>query len=204
MPSYSNLSSPTDPPFSILSIIEQVFHHVRRILPQFRPYSEANSLILPITTSSVQPSSNSITRIRFYSASQQWRSQPLLYLNSFEIEMQSYQPRPSVSLGKTIMSLTFQVVVALALSSSMGQDDHHLLPIHIVNISMIMAFAASFSGIFLRGSYPRTASIIENIGSLIAAVGFFIMSSLFLPENFTWVTWPACAFSLLAFFLSSV
>ncbi|XWS23035.1 hypothetical protein CRYUN_Cryun29cG0086800 [Craigia yunnanensis] len=199
MHSYSNLSSPPDPdpPFSILSIIKQVFDRVSRILSQFRPCSEVNSLILPIT--SAKPSSNSITRIRFYSASQ-WRSQRLngLYLNYFEIEMQSYQPRPSVSLGKTIMSLTLQVVVALVLSSSKGQDDHHLLSIPTVIISMVMAFAASFSGILLRGSYPKTASIIENIGSLIAAVGFFIMTSIFLPENFTWVSWLAYAFSLLA------
>ncbi|XVE91700.1 hypothetical protein REPUB_Repub01dG0033300 [Reevesia pubescens] len=101
-------------------------------------------------------------------------------INSFEIEMQSYQPRPSVSLAKTIMSLTFQVVVALAQSSSMGQAHNHLFPIDIVKISMIIGFAASFSEIFLRSSYPRIASIIENIGSLIAAVGFFILTTIFL------------------------
>ncbi|XVE91701.1 hypothetical protein REPUB_Repub01dG0033400 [Reevesia pubescens] len=145
--------------------------------------------------------------MRFYSASQ-WRSQALdylpLHINSFEIEMQSHQPRPSVCLAKTIMSLTFQVVVASAQSSSMGQAHNHLLPIDIVKISMIMGFAASFSGIFLRSSYPRIASIIENIGSLIAAIGFFILTSILLPQNFIWITWVACAFSSLAFLLSLV
>ncbi|EOY01534.1 Ileal sodium/bile acid cotransporter, putative [Theobroma cacao] len=205
MPPYSNLSSPTGLPFSLLSTIKEVFHRVVRILSQFRPCSDANSLILPITRSSSLPTSRAITRMRFYTASYQWRSQALdcipLSINSLEIEMQSYQPRPPVSLGKTILSLSFQIVVALALSSSMGQT-HHVLPIDIVKISMIMAFAASFSGIFLRSSYPKMANIIENIGSLIAAVGFFIMTSIFLPGNLYWVTWLACAFSLLAFFSS--
>ncbi|KAK6252013.1 hypothetical protein QUC31_013733 [Theobroma cacao] len=163
MPPYSNLSSPTGLPFSLLSTIKEVFHRVVRILSQFRPCSDANSLILPITRSSSLPTSRAITRMRFYTASYQWRSQALdcipLSINSLEIEMQSYQPRPPVSL-------------------------------------------ASFSGIFLRSSYPKMANIIENIGSLIAAVGFFIMTSIFLPGNLYWVTWLACAFSLLAFFSS--
>ncbi|MBA0602515.1 hypothetical protein Gorai_002695 [Gossypium raimondii] len=47
---------------------------------------------------------------------------------------------------------------------------------------------ASFSGIFLHTSHPRIASIIGNTASVIAALGFFIMSSIFLPGNFTWVT----------------
>ncbi|WRX13893.1 hypothetical protein QQP08_006380 [Theobroma cacao] len=171
MPPYSNLSSPTGLPFSLLSTIKEIF----------------------ISTNFSCPYQN------------EWRSQALdcipLSINSLEIEMQSYQPRPPVSLGKTILSLSFQIVVALALSSSMGQA-HHVLPIDIVKISMIMAFAASFSGIFLRSSYPKMANIIENIGSLIAAVGFFKMTSIFLPGNLYWVTWLACAFSLLAFFSS--
>ncbi|OMO72209.1 hypothetical protein COLO4_27768 [Corchorus olitorius] len=136
-------------------------------------------------------------RMRFCSATPQSQrtsqalDSPPLYMNCFELEMQSYQQRPnSANLGKTIMSLTFQVVVALALS--MGQSHHQLLSIQIVKVSMIMAFAASFSGIFLRNSYPKSARIVENTGSIAAAVGFFIMTSIFLPVKFSWVAWLAC------------
>ncbi|KAB1994415.1 hypothetical protein ES319_D13G097400v1, partial [Gossypium barbadense] len=136
---------------------------------QFRHSFEANNpLTLPISRSTPQATANSITRIRCCSAAGSWGASPICnYINCFEIEMQSHhqQPRPnSLSLGKTIMSLEFQAVFVLALSSSTEQADHHHLLL------------------------PWIASIIGNTASVIAAIGFFIMSSIFLPGNFTWVT----------------
>ncbi|MBA0874909.1 hypothetical protein Goshw_023778 [Gossypium schwendimanii] len=200
---------PNNPPFSILSIIKHSFHDIGIMLSQFKHSFEANNpLTLPISRSTPQATANSITRIRCCSAAGSLGASPICnYINSFEIEMQSHhrQPRPnSLSLGKTIMSLAFQAVFALALSSSTEQADHHHLLLPWSAASMVMAFAASFSWIFFHTSHPRIASIIGNTASVIAALGFFIMSSIFLPGNLTWVTWLACGFSLLAFFLSLV
>lgn len=87
------------------------------------------SYIKPVTyrISPTTPNSNSVTRVRFITASRgirprgghhdEFGSLPL-YLNALEIEMQNHQQLKmnGSTLGKTTLSLTFQAVVALALS----------------------------------------------------------------------------------------
>ncbi|CAB4264868.1 unnamed protein product [Prunus armeniaca] len=104
------------------------------------------------------------------------------------MEMQtSPAPQAPLSLGKTILNLSFQAALTLAtqnsLSSGQAQEQPPLLPLKIANVSFVIAFAASFTGIFLQHASPRAAKIVEIIGSFVTAMGFFVMTSLFLSGN---------------------
>ncbi|KAM1277225.1 hypothetical protein ACFX13_030356 [Malus domestica] len=126
-----------------------------------------------------------------------------------------------ISLGKMVLSLAFQAVVALVLSpqsfplsspssssttttSRAGQADEsqprHPLLFNIFGVAMVFAFAGSFSGIFQRvhGNHGA-AAILGNIGNVSAAIGFFLITSIFLPGVFAWIRWLACGFTLLCF-----
>lgn len=115
------------------------------------------------------------------------------------------QQQPQLRLEKTVISLTFQAVIALTIAgkpSNLGdQQLHHL---HIFGMVMLFAFASSFSAILLKRAYARTSAprILEKMGYLFAALGFYLITSIYLPNNFTWICWVASAFSLLAFTLA--
>ncbi|KAK8567467.1 hypothetical protein V6N13_105432 [Hibiscus sabdariffa] len=65
----------------------------------------------------------------------------------------------SANLEMTIMGLSFQAVLVLALPFSVEQVGHHmLLPVNICKISMLMAFSVSFSAIYMRNSHTRIAT----------------------------------------------
>lgn len=135
-------------------------------------------------------------------AQSRWKPQPLEYLPDFitdcHIESHSYQPKTPLSLGKTILSLTFQAIVSFALAFQNSTSSHIFPALHIVGVAMAVAFAACLSGIFLGHSYRNAANIIEKIGCVSAVIGFYLMTSTFLPSN-SWLCWLAFSFSLLAF-----
>lgn len=147
-----------------------------------------------------------IIQTRSYSCSvaqSQWKPQASDYLPVFitdcHIELHSYQPKTPLSLGKTILSFTFQAIVSFALAFQNSTSSHISPALHIVGVAMAIAFAACFSGIFLRHSYPSAANIIQKIGCVSAVIGFYLMTSTFLPSNSSWICWLAFSFSLLAF-----
>jgi hypothetical protein len=113
------------------------------------------------------------------------------------------QQQPQLCLEKTVISLTFQAVIGLTIADKPPNPVqlHHL---HIFGMAMLFAFASSFSAILLKRAYPRTRAprILEKMGYLFAAFGFYLITSIFLPNNFTWICWVASAFSLLAFTLA--
>lgn len=135
-------------------------------------------------------------------AQRQWTPQASDYLPVFitdcHIELHSYQPKTPLSLGKTILSLTFQAIVSFALAFQNSTSSHISSALLIVGVAMAIAFAACFSGIFLRDSYPNAANIIDKVGCVSAVIGFYLMTSTFLPNNSSWICWLAFSFSLLA------
>ncbi|KAL6349842.1 hypothetical protein AAG906_001729 [Vitis piasezkii] len=114
----------------------------------------------------------------------------------------------SANLGKTIVSMTFQagvgLVVPLSLQNSSPAEQSHTprSPLHVVQLAMVIGFVASFMGILLRHTCPVMASKMEKTGYLSAALGFFLMMSLFLPDKVMWIGWVASAVSLIAFILA--
>ncbi|KAK9275509.1 hypothetical protein L1049_022776 [Liquidambar formosana] len=150
---------------------------------------------------------------RYYIASQPY--------HVIDIEMQSAQtfaqtgdrvpPTPPVNLGKTFLSLTYQAAASLmvsyyqsSLSPSMlpSSSSGFHVPLHFVEIALVIGFAASLMGVLLRDAYPVKASIIERTGSVFAASGFFMMMVNFLPGIYKWIGWVAGAGSILALILS--
>ncbi|WJZ81359.1 hypothetical protein VitviT2T_001205 [Vitis vinifera] len=112
----------------------------------------------------------------------------------------------SANLGKTVVSLTFQAglgLLAPSLQNSSPAEQSHSPwnPLHVVEVAMVIGFAASFMGILLRHSCPVMASKMEKTGYLSAALGFFAMMTLFLPQKVMWIGWIASAVSLVAFTL---
>ena len=105
----------------------------------------------------------------------------------------------SVNLGKTIVSLTFQAGVGLLAPSLQNSSPG---PLHVVELAMVIGFAASFMGILLCHTCPAMARKMEKTGYLSAALGFFAMMTLFLPQKVMWIGWIASAVSLLAFTLA--
>ncbi|CAB4264869.1 unnamed protein product [Prunus armeniaca] len=172
------MTSPSSLPlFSLVTTIKLAFYNV---LSCFWPRSEAP----PVRTLTRS------TRIMSYRVLESWWSWSghqagdclPIYLHGCQIEVQSYQSKAPLSLGKTVLGLTFQAIVGLTLASNPGQPDQdqdqpHLLALHMVGVAMVIAFAACFSAIFLTRAYPRAASLIEKIGSVSAALGFFLMTT---------------------------
>ncbi|PRQ40526.1 hypothetical protein RchiOBHm_Chr4g0436961 [Rosa chinensis] len=122
-----------------------------------------------------------------WAAQSQWKPKASDYLpvsiTDCHIELHSNQPKTPLSLGKTILSLTFQAIVSCALAFQTNNSSHISPAWHIVGVAVAIAFAACFSGIFLRHSYPNAATIIEKTGCASAAIAFFLMTSIFLPSN---------------------
>ncbi|KAF3432257.1 hypothetical protein FNV43_RR26996 [Rhamnella rubrinervis] len=68
-----------------------------------------------------------------------------LYVDALEIEMQNNHQPKTTTLGKTILGLTFQAVVALCLSlQNLSTLDHpHLVTQQVVQCVMVIAFAVA-------------------------------------------------------------
>lgn len=207
----SSTSSSNEPPiFSISEKTKLVFHQACKIISRLWPRSDETTY----------PN----RQRRRYRGCRLWRSQSAdhlpLYINDHYLsEMQRIQTKDNrFSLGKTIISLTFQAVAGLAMafrsslssstSSSTGQsqeeDVSSVVPLDVVGVVMVIAFAAAFSGVFLKQAYPRAAYFFDMIGSLFVANGFFVMTSILIPKTLRWICWLACAFCLLVFSLAFI
>ncbi|KAK9950024.1 hypothetical protein M0R45_005530 [Rubus argutus] len=124
----------------------------------------------------------------------------------YRTQLQSTESRqkPQPRLEKTVISLTFQALISLTVAGqppNLGDQLHHL---HIFGMLMLSAFAFSFSAILLDRAYPGACAprILEKMGYLFAALGFYLITGIFLPNYFTWICWVASAFSLVAFTLA--
>ncbi|KAK9950045.1 hypothetical protein M0R45_005551 [Rubus argutus] len=124
----------------------------------------------------------------------------------YRTQLQSTESRqkPQPRLEKTVISLTFQALISLTVAGqppNLGDQLHHL---HIFGMVMLSAFAFSFSAILLDRAYPGACAprILEKMGYLFAALGFYLITGIFLPNYFTWICWVASAFSLVAFTLA--
>ena len=107
----------------------------------------------------------------------------------------------SQKLGKIILSLSFQAVLALFISSPPTSPPPLL--IHFFAAAVFISFAVSFAALFLHNSFPRTAHLFEKVGALFSAFGVcFIASFLLVHQNFAWICWVACTFSIIVFALS--
>ncbi|KAA0050246.1 putative Ileal sodium/bile acid cotransporter [Cucumis melo var. makuwa] len=126
-------------------------------------------------------------------------------INSLPICITMQRPSPANSsktennVGKTILGLTFQAVLALFITSPNSSPP---LLTHLFAAAVLISFAVSFAGIFLQNGFPRIALLFEKIGALIAAIGVCIVASLLIHQNFAWISWLASGFSLMAFVLS--
>ncbi|CAK9311433.1 unnamed protein product [Citrullus colocynthis] len=127
-------------------------------------------------------------------------------INSLPICIIMQRPPPANSsetqnnLGKTILGLTFQAVLALFISTPSSSPPFLT---HLFGAAVLISFAVSFAGLFLQNAFPRTALLFEKIGALIAAIGVCIIASLLLiHQNFAWISCLACGLSLMAFILS--
>ncbi|VVA24226.1 PREDICTED: Ileal sodium/bile acid cotransporter [Prunus dulcis] len=165
-----HLKPSNDPPIPFPTAIKLAFHHACMALSRLIPAVSLNLC--------------SIIRVRCLTVSQR-RSRAVddlpVYISAIDMEMQtSPAPQAPLSFGKTILNLSFQAALTLATqnSSSLGQAQEQppLLPLKIANVSFVIAFAASFTGIFLQHASPRAAKIVEIIGSFLTAMGFFLQN----------------------------
>lgn len=158
------------------------------------------NLTLPISQCEgeipISSSPSSVTRVRSlaFVLPQNHDSEHLpLYLNAIEIEKQDYLPRSPFTIPTKIVSLTFQAALGYqAMSTSHYQPS-------ILGASMVIAFAASFSALFIKYSYPRLAAIVEKIGYLSFALSFFLMSQVFFSGTLImWIIIGGLALAILA------
>lgn len=122
-----------------------------------------------------------------------------LYVRSdvYNLESQSYQPDTRTGLGKTMLGLTLQTVLPLALTSSSGTSLTSL-PIQLPTVAMVIAFAVFYMAMLLLNAYPRAANTLDKLASVVAMMGFFLMSIILLPSHFKWIGWLAFALCSLA------
>ncbi|KAJ1412063.1 hypothetical protein SESBI_20703 [Sesbania bispinosa] len=183
----------SEPPF-----FHRIIHNAWKSIALPRSQYEGN---LPISSLS------SITRIRSFTFAfpQNHDSNLLpLYANGIEIEKQDYLPDPvtvrTLTLPTKIISLTFQAALGYqTISTSQPQSP-------ILGAAMAIAFAASFSVMFIKHSYPRLAAIVEKIGHLSFALVFFLMIRAFFSGIGSIITWMiiiggGLALSILAFLI---
>ncbi|KAK7268704.1 hypothetical protein RIF29_21410 [Crotalaria pallida] len=186
--------------------VRRIANAWKRCLAAF-PRSEHEGTILPISSSpSIITRTRSITLgvIQSHDDDYSGCCYLLQYANATEIERLEYHQQqlpmsrsPFTPLSKTIVNLTFQAALAMYLAQ---QDQQQLF----VGALMVTAFAASLSVIFINGSYPRVAALVDKICYLTFSIGFFVMTSGFFSRS-GFITWIiaclTCALPMLAFLL---
>ncbi|KAK9950053.1 hypothetical protein M0R45_005559 [Rubus argutus] len=107
--------------------------------------------------------------------------------NHYRTQHMESRQQPQLGWEKTIISLTFQAVIGLTLAGQPPDGGNQLHHLHIFGTVILFAFASSFSAILVNRVYPRTraASILEKMGYLSVAFGFYLITSIFLPNHFT-------------------
>ncbi|KAF3431658.1 hypothetical protein FNV43_RR26389 [Rhamnella rubrinervis] len=145
-PSYPTSSN--DPPFTTTKrAYRRACAALSRLWSRIKRSFHVDHRVTPPT-----PNLNSITRFRYITASSAIRSRGHhgldclpLYVDALEIEMQNNHQPKTTTLGKTILGLTFQAVVALCLSlQNLSTLDHpHLVTQQVVQCVMVIAFAVA-------------------------------------------------------------
>ncbi|KAG6601930.1 hypothetical protein SDJN03_07163, partial [Cucurbita argyrosperma subsp. sororia] len=104
-----------------------------------------------------------------------WGLSTPLEFQSINIKMHSPRPQPANSprnLGKTILNLTFQAILALSISAPTPSSSP--LPTVLFRAAMFISFQVSFAGVFLKNVFPRIALLLEKLGALFLAIGVCI------------------------------
>ncbi|RDY04337.1 hypothetical protein CR513_11965, partial [Mucuna pruriens] len=120
-------------------------------------------------------SPSSVTRIRSltFALPQNHGSDhlPLYHVNATEMEKLDYPPKTPSNLSPKIVYLTFAALGYPTMSTTSENQPSILGP------ALVIAFAASLSVMFLKGSHPRLASIVATIGYLSFALSFLTIVS---------------------------
>ncbi|KAF8039173.1 hypothetical protein BT93_B1660 [Corymbia citriodora subsp. variegata] len=117
---------------------------------------------------------------------------------------------PPVNLGKVFLGLTYQAMVAFMVfhfSSSIYMDilRHSKLLSFLLNFSevtVVIGFTASLVGVLMRELVSmEMAMVAERAGSASAALGFFLMMSMFLSKLSLGIGWVCGVVSFVVFVL---
>lgn len=111
---------------------------------------------------------------------------PVIGIDSPTRNQLQWQPAPSVSLAEIVISLSYQAMVALFVfhfqctpdnkNSSTAKPPAGLLM--AVEVAVVVGFAASLIGVLLREVCGKVAAAIRWVGSVMAALGFFLMMAM--------------------------
>ncbi|GMN38856.1 hypothetical protein TIFTF001_008087 [Ficus carica] len=102
-----------------------------------------------------------------------------------------------------MLGLTLQTVLTLTLTSSSGTSLTSL-PIQLPTVAMVIVFAVFYIAMLLLNAYPRAANTLDKLATVVAMMGFFLMSIILLPSHFKWIGWLAFALCSLASIASFV
>lgn len=120
------------------------------------------------------------------------------------------RPASPVSLGETFINVSYQAIVALLIfhfQSTPGDKDSSTAKLPSVllmaaEVAVVAGFAASLSGILLREVCWKVAAAIERVGSVLSAVGFFLMMGLLFSTSISkWIGVLCGGASLVVFVL---
>ncbi|KAL3731565.1 hypothetical protein ACJRO7_028450 [Eucalyptus globulus] len=103
----------------------------------------------------------------------------------------------SQELGKAVLGLSVPIITGL-LSNQFGHLSH--LHSSLIVLGLCIGFTATWSGMMLRGAWPRVGSTSENIGVVSIFAAFFGLVASFLPRSLVWASWLCCGLSCLPFF----
>ncbi|CAK9149253.1 unnamed protein product [Ilex paraguariensis] len=102
-------------------------------------------------------------------------------------------------LGKTVLGFVMPMTTTLL---SVYTKDSLMLPIHLILLSLCIGMAALWNGMLLRDTYPKIASIIEQLGIACILFAFFGVVGSFLPPTIVWAVWLCYALTLFPLLLS--
>ncbi|KAI6686287.1 hypothetical protein NL676_032200 [Syzygium grande] len=166
----------------------------------------------------IDPSQHRVLRIRHVRVHMNRPSETPLDCHTVDIELiqavdddeAGRRRLPPVNLGKVFLGLTYQAIVAFMVfhfSSSVDMDKlrHSKLLLFLLNFSevaVVVGFAASLVGVLMRELVStEMAMVAEKAGSASAALGFFLMMSMFLSKLSIGIGWVCGVVSFVAFFL---
>lgn len=133
-----------------------------------------------------------------------WGLSMPLEFQSINIKMHSPRPQPANSpqnLGKINLVLAFQAILPLSISAPTRSSP---LPTGLFVAVMLISFAVSYAGVFLKNAFPRFALLLEKLGTLFLAIGVCIISGgLLVPQSYAWICWLAGGCSCLLPFIIS-
>ncbi|KAL3751464.1 hypothetical protein ACJRO7_012314 [Eucalyptus globulus] len=113
---------------------------------------------------------------------------------------------PPVNLGKVFLGLTYQAMVAFMVFQVDIDNLHHSMILSFLlsfsEVAVVVGFTACVVGVLMRElAYTEMAMVAERAGSASAALGFFLMMSMFLSKLCIGIGWVCAVVSFLAFVL---